>query len=237
MVDSFWTIASLAIGGLLISTLLIANALYFLLPLVGITIPFVVLLLFGAIISSTDPVAVLALFKEFGAPKRLSMIFEGESLFNDGTAVALFLVVLAVIEHGFNGSETVLGGIGMFVEMVLAGIIFGLAMAAMFSRALRFVKTNEFVAATLLLISAHLVFITSELINEHGLFGVNLHISSIIATTVAALFLGNYSRHILSPAADEYLIKVTEHFAFMANSLVFLLAGLLFASSGIDVRN
>jgi len=117
------------------------------------------------------------------------------------------------------------------------GIIFGLIMASLFSRALRVVKTNEFVAATLLLISAHLVFITSELINESGFFGLDIHISSIIATTIAALFLGNYSRHILSPSADSYLQKVTEHFAFMANSLVFLLAGLLFASSGIDFRN
>ena len=237
MVDNVWSISLLAVVGLLLSTFAIAGLLFFALPYVGIPIPFVVALLFGAIISSTDPVAVLALFKEFGAPKRLTMIFEGESLFNDGTAVALFLVILAIIEHGFNGSSTVIEGVMMFGGMVIFGVIFGLLMATLFSRALRFTKSNEFVTVTLLLISAHIVFIVSEIINEKGLFGLNIHISSIIATTIAALFLGNYSRHTLSPKTDEYLGKVTEHVAFMANSLVFLLAGLLFASSKIDVRS
>lgn len=237
MVDNIWSISLLAVVGLLLSTVAIAVLLFFALPYVGIPIPFIVALLFGAIISSTDPVAVLALFKEFGAPKRLTMIFEGESLFNDGTAVALFLVILAIIEHGFNGSSTVIEGVMMFGGMVIFGVIFGLLMATLFSRALRFTKSNEFVTVTLLLISAHIVFIISEIINEKGLFGLDIHISSIIATTVAALFLGNYSRHTLSPKTDEYLGKVTEHIAFMANSLVFLLAGLLFASSKIDVRS
>jgi len=234
MVDNIWTISSLAVGGLLVSTIGIAGALYYLLPLVGLDVPFIVTLLFGAIISSTDPVAVLAMFKEFGAPKRLSMIFEGESLFNDGTAVALFLVIIAVVQNGFNGTSTVINGVGLFVQMVILGVVFGLVMASIFSRALRVVKANEFVTATILLISAHFVFILSEIINETTIFGVQFNVSSIIATTVAALFLGNYSRHILSPKADTYLTKVTEHFAFMANSLVFLLAGLLFASADVD---
>ncbi len=235
MVDNIWSISLLAVVGLMLSTFAIATLLFFILPFVGIPIPFIAALLFGAIISSTDPVAVLALFKEFGAPKRLTMIFEGESLFNDGTAVAFFLVILAIIEQGFQGSSTVLDGVMMFVGMVIFGILFGLIMAAIFSRALRFTKSNEFVTVTLLLISAHIVFITSELINERGFFGLSIHVSSIIATTVAALFLGNYARQTLSPKTDEYLSKVTEHIAFMANSLVFLLAGLLFASSKIDV--
>lgn len=237
MVDNIWAISLLAVVGLLLSTFAIAGLLFFALPYVGMPIPFIVALLFGAIISSTDPVAVLALFKEFGAPKRLTMIFEGESLFNDGTAVALFLIILAIIEQGFSGSSTVIEGVLMFAGMVIFGIIFGLLMATLFSRALRFTKSNEFVTVTLLLISAHIVFIVSEVINEKGLFGLDIHISSIIATTIAALFLGNYSRHTLSPKTDEYLGKVTEHIAFMANSLVFLLAGLLFASSKIDVRS
>ena len=132
MLDSAWAITLLAIGGLLISTLLISLAVYFVLPLIGLEIPFIVALLFGAIISSTDPVAVLALFKEYGAPKRLTMIFEGESLFNDGTAVALFMVILAVATTGFNGVQTVTDGVAMFVGMVGFGIVLGLLMAALF---------------------------------------------------------------------------------------------------------
>jgi len=235
MIESAWPIALLAVVGLLISTVLIATTLYYVLPLVGLPIPFIVALLFGAIISSTDPVAVLALFKEYGAPKRLSLIFEGESLFNDGTAVALFLVLLSIAEHGFHGTETVLEGLGTFLMMVVLGITFGIFMATLFSRALRFTRSNEFVSITVLIVSAHVVFILSELINQNPLFGFHIHVSPIIATTVAALFLGNYARHTLSPKSDEYLEKSIEHLAFIANSLVFLLAGILFASTSVDM--
>ncbi len=234
LIENAWSISLLAVVGLLLSTMLIAGALYVLLPLIGLAVPFIILLLFGAIISSTDPVAVLALFKEFGAPKRLTMIFEGESLFNDGTAVALFLVLLAVAEEGFHGTPTIIDGVSTFVLMVVAGIVLGIVMAMLFTRALRFTRSNEFVAVTLLIVSAHIVFILSELINQRGIFGLHVHVSPIIATTVAALFLGNYARHILSPRSDEYIEKSIEHLAFIANSLVFLLAGILFASSRVD---
>lgn len=235
VVENAWSIGLLAVVGLLISTALIAVALYFILPLVGLNIPFIVALLFGAIISSTDPVAVLALFKDFGAPRRLSLIFEGESLFNDGTAVALFMAVLAVAGAGFHGAGTVIEGAGTFAIMVVGGILLGLVMAAIFSRALRVAKSNEFVSVTLLIISAHIVFILGEAINEFGLLGPHVHISSIIATAVASLFLGNYARHSLSPRTDEYLGKSIEHLAFVANSLVFVLAGILFATIDVDL--
>lgn len=236
MVESAWSITFLSIVSLVISAVLIAVALYFFLPLIGLPIPFIVALLFGSIISATDPVAVLALFKEFGAPKRLTLIFEGESLFNDGTAVALFLVVLAIAQNGFHGAVTVFEGIGMFLMMVFGGILFGIVMAIIFSRALRYTRSNEFVSITLLIVSAHIVFILCELINTHGIFGLHIHLSSIIATTVAALFLGNYSRHILSPKSDEYIEKSVGHLAFVINSLVFILIGILFASTEISLR-
>ena len=235
MVDSAWSITLLSIVSLIISALLIATALFFILPLIGLPIPFIVALLFASIISATDPVAVLALFKEFGAPKRLTLIFEGESLFNDGTAVALFLVVLAIAQNGFHGAGTVIEGIGMFLMMVFGGILFGIVMAILFSRALRYTRSNEFVSITLLIVSAHVVFILCELINIHGIFGFHIHLSSIIATTVAALFLGNYSRHILSPQSDEYIEKSVGHLAFVINSLVFILIGILFASTQISL--
>lgn len=236
MLDSSWTIGLLSVVGLMISAFGIGAALYFVLPLVGFEVPFVLALLFGAIISATDPVAVLSLFKEFGAPKRLTMIFEGESLFNDGTAVALFMVVLAVAMHGFDGFHTVLEGVLMFGGMLVFGIAFGLIMASLFSFGLRATKANEFVAVTMLIVSAHVVFILAEMINVNGLFGMPIHISPIIATTVASLFLGNYSRHILSVKTDSYLGKFIEHVAFIVNSLVFILAGMLFASSNVDFR-
>ena len=230
MIDSAWVISLLSIVSLIVSAVTIATLLYFIMPVIGIEMPFIVALLFGSIISPTDPVAVLSLFKECGVPKRLAMIFEGESLMNDGTAMALFLVILAVATSGFHGTETVIEGVLDFTVMIVLGIGLGLFMAAVFSKALDYTKKNDFVTVTLLIISAHLVFITSELINHSGI----VHVSSIIATTVAALFLGNYSRNILAPMVDEYLGKLIEHMAFVINSLVFLMAGLLFASSGVD---
>jgi CPA1 family monovalent cation:H+ antiporter len=235
MLDSAWTIVLLAVAGLLISAFGIAGLLHLLLNALGFPVPFVVLLLFGAIISATDPVAVLGLFKDFGAPRRLSIIFEGESLFNDGTAVALFLVVLGVTTTGFDGVGTVLSGSLVFLIMVVAGIGLGLVGAGLFGLALRHTRGDDFVSATLLTISAHLVFITGEVVNEQEWsLGVDLRVSSIIATTVSSLFLGNYARHSLTPRTEAYVDKAVSHLAFVANSLVFLLAGLLFASTEVE---
>lgn len=230
MLDNAWAISLLAVVAVFVSTFAIGALLYFCLPLIGYNIPFVLALMFGAVISSTDPAAVLSVFKEFGVPRRLAMIFEGESLINDGTAIAVFFILLAVATSGFQGAQTVTSGLLDFTVMIVSGVVIGLVMAAIFSRALRLTKSNEFVTVTLLIISAHLVFILTEMINHLGYF----HVSSIIATAVASLFLGNYSRNTLAPKVDEYLGKLIEHMAFVVNSLVFLLAGLLFANSGVD---
>lgn len=204
MLDCAWSISLLSVVSVAVSMLAIATLMYFSMPLIGLDMPFVVALMFGALISPTDPAAVLSIFKECGVPRRLGIIFEGESLLNDGTAIALFFIMLG-------------GGIG-------------LVMAAIFSRAVRMTKSNEFVTVTLIIISAHMVFIITEMINETGL----VHVSPIVATAVAALFLGNYSRNVLAPRVDEYLTKLIEHMAFVVNSLVFLMAGLLFASAGVN---
>lgn len=229
MLDSAWIISLLSIVSVFVSMMAIAVMMYLLMPLIGIEMPFIVALIFGAIISPTDPAAVLSIFKECNVPKRLAIIFEGESLLNDGTAIALFFIMLAIAANGFHGTSTILYGLKEFGVMVVLGIGLGLLMAAIFSRALRFTKSNEFVTVTLMVISAHMVFIITELINESGI----VHVSAIVSTAVASLFLGNYSRNVLAPKVDEYLTKLIEHMAFVINSLVFLMAGLLFASAGV----
>lgn len=228
--DSAWAINLLAVGGLLISTFMIAGLMYLVMPWIGIQMPFSIALIFGALISPTDPVAALSIFKECGVPRRLTTIFEGESLLNDGTAMALFFIMLSIATQGFHGASTVFEGIADFLMMVGLGVAVGLVMAAIFSRAIRMTRANEFVTVTLMLISAHMVFITCELINHAGF----IHVSSIIATSVSALFMGNYSRHVLAPRVDEYVTKLIEHMAFIINSLVFLMAGLLFAGAGVN---
>ena len=135
------SVSLLAVVALVISATLVGVGLKYALSLAGIEVPFIVTLLFGALISATDPVAVLALFKELGAPKRLTLIFEGESLFNDGTALALFLVILGIAVEMSGGGEgahqsvfamathalylgTMAGGVLSFVSMIVFGIAF-----------------------------------------------------------------------------------------------------------------
>lgn len=231
MVEDTWIILILSVVGLLVSTLAIAGGLYFILDLIGFGIPFIVALLFGALISATDPVAVLALFKEYGAPRRLSLIFEGESLFNDATAVALFLVILDVVLHGYHGASTILEGSISFVSMMVGGIIFGVVVGGVFAKLVGLARENETASITLTIVLAHVTFIGAELASHHLHFGdLHLPLSPIIATTVAALLMGNYGRSKINPKAEEFVEKLWGQFAFLANSLIFILIGVIVAS-------
>lgn len=229
MVEDTPIILILAVIGLLISSAVIGGALYFLLQLLGFSVPFIVTLLFGALISATDPVAVLALFKEYGAPRRLSLIFEGESLFNDATAVALFLVLLEIAVHGFHGFDTVFEGLVSFSSMMIGGVFFGVLVGGIFAKLIGYARNNEVASITLTLVLAHITFILTEIVSHHLVFGgFHFYLSPIIATTVAALLMGNYGRSKIHPQAEEFVEKFWGQLAFLANSLIFILIGILF---------
>ena len=229
MVEDTTIILILSIVGLLVSTVVIGGALYYILALLGLQVPFIVTLLFGALISATDPVAVLALFKEYGAPRRLSLIFEGESLFNDATAVALFLVLLEVAQFGYHGFDTVFQGVVTFTSMMIGGVIFGILIGGIFTKLVGLARENEIASITLTIVLAHITFILAEVLSHHLHFG-NYHfaLSPIIATTVAALLMGNYGRSKIHPRAEEFVENLWGQLAFMANSLIFILIGVLF---------
>jgi CPA1 family monovalent cation:H+ antiporter len=235
MAESAWSISLLAVVSLILSAFFVALGMFYGLKLIGFDIPFVVALLFGALISATDPVAVLALFKEYGAPRRLALIFEGESLFNDGTSLALFLIILEVLVHGFGGAISVMEGVFMFTTMIVGGIGLGLVMGAIFAKLIERVKDNENIEITLTMLVAHFTFILAEILSEHlVIFGYEIKFSSIIATVVASMLIGNYGRYKISSRVEEYMEKFWGYFAFIANSLVFILMGLLFANLNID---
>ncbi len=221
-------IAILSVVSLFISAFAIAFGLDFVFKILSLDIPFMLSLLFGAIISATDPVAVLALFKEYGAPRRLSLIFEGESIFNDGTGVALFLVILAIAESGVYSSADVLTGAASFIGMVVGGALFGLIFGGFFAKLIGYTRGNEFASITLTMVLAHTTFICSELWNHHVTFGGHpVLLSSIIATAVASLLMGNYGRYKLPQHATEFVEKYWSQFAFLANSLIFIMIGML----------
>ncbi len=233
--ENIRSVSWFAVGSLILSTFFVAGGLFFALRLIGLEVPFLVTLLFGALISATDPVAVLALFKEFGVPRRLSFIFEGESLFNDGTSLAAFLIVLEVVLKGFSGTGTVLEGVFMFTTMVAGGVAFGILMGFLFAKLIEKAEGNEHVEITLTLLVAHLTFILSEVLSHHLVIaGQEIKFSSIIATVMASMVIGNYGRSKLSVKTAHFMERFWGYFAFVANSLVFITMGLLFASLPID---
>jgi monovalent cation:H+ antiporter, CPA1 family len=224
-------ITTISILSLLISTFTIGFLLYFILPFFGFPLPFLLCLLFGSLISATDPVAVLSLFKEVGAPRRLTLLFEGESIFNDGTAVALFLVILAIIAGGWHGSETFFFAVGSFLFMVFGGILLGAFLGILFTKAIEIARLNEFVQIALMVVLAHFTFLFSDYISEYlNAIGHHLHISAIISTAIASIIVGNYGKAKILPHAQDFVEKFWAESAFLANSLVFILIGLIFVN-------
>jgi CPA1 family monovalent cation:H+ antiporter len=231
LVEDTKIVLLLSVASLIVSAALVGVLLYAVLAFFGFAVPLTYTFLFGALISATDPVAVLALFKEYGAPRRLSLIFEGESLFNDATSVALFLVVLEVVLAGYHGMTTVGMGIVSFTVMIVGGVLFGAFMGGLFAKLVGATRESETASITLTIVLAHTTFIFAELISSHVLIGsFEVHISSIIATTIASLVMGNYGRPKINPRAEEFVERLWGQFAFMANSLIFLLIGILFVS-------
>ncbi|PIE85171.1 hypothetical protein CSA08_03445 [Candidatus Gracilibacteria bacterium] len=217
-------ISILSIFGVILSSLLIGFSLFLGLNLVGFNIDFLICLLFGSLISATDPVTVIAIFKGLGAPKRLTLIFEGESLFNDGTAVALFMIVLTMIMNGGEvDSLDVIQGIFSFFTMIFGGIIIGGTGGYLFSKLLGHIKYNEEAEITIALLSSYTVFIVAEYFSHHFSF---LPISGIIATVVSSITIGNYGKYKITPKSEDHMNKFLIFFTFVINSLVFILMGL-----------
>lgn len=233
--QSFFSISLLSTLGLFISTAFIGIGTHLIFGYMGINIPLLITLLFGAIISATDPVSVLALFKSLGAPKRLSLIFEGESLFNDATAVALFVAILGMIQSPIGVStDSIISASYLFITMIVSGVIFGALMGKVFSFILKHVKHNEMATLSFMLVMAHLTFLLSELANEFLVsHKIIFALSPIIATTIASMKLGNEGGLLLPPAVKKFSHRFWTQTTFFANSIVFLLVGILIVEQNI----
>jgi CPA1 family monovalent cation:H+ antiporter len=175
-------------------------------------LPVEIALLFGAIISATDPISVLAIFKDLRMDKRLSLIVEGESLLNDGTAAALFQIVFAGI---IAGHLSVSKGVGQFLFAVLGGAVLGSSLGYAASRLTRTIDDPE-VQITLTAVVAYSSY----------LLAYQLYLSGIIATAAAGLIVGNLGTKSCSTQTKTALESFWAYVAFLMNSLVFLLIGL-----------
>ena len=214
--ENFIPILVLAIPGVLLTTVIVGVSVS-----VGAKLSLTTALVFGALISATDPVAVVALFRALGAPKSLTVLIEGESLFNDGTAIVVFNMMLAAAGiAAVTGSSTParfdLGrAVVDFVVVVVGGLGVGGLLGWLVARLIA--QLDDYLIETTL---------TTVLAFGAYLIAERLHFSGVLAVVAAGLVNGNLGPRGMSPTTRIVLFNFWEYVAFVANSLVFLLIGL-----------
>ena len=209
-----WVISSLSTFGVLVSTFLIGTMTWLVLGWVGVSLPYVYCLVFGALISPTDPIAVMGILKTAGAPKSLEMKIAGESLFNDGVGVVVFLVIL---EIATGTGEITAGHVGLlFVQEALGGAVFGLVIGYLAYRLLKRVDNYQVE-----------VLITLALVTGGYALAMALHLSGPIAIVVAGLLIGNQGRLLaMSETTRHHLDIFWELVDEVLNAVLFVLIGL-----------
>lgn len=205
------TITIFALVGVLITAFVVGGVLWMVCMWLGVHLAFTECLLFGALISPTDPIAVLAIMQKVGAPKQITTIVCGESLFNDGVGVVLFMTVLAA-HQGQNVTALAVGG--NFILMAGGGLVIGILYGWLVRRLLRTSQTSELA-----------VLITLALAGGGYTLANNLHCSGAIAMVVAGVMVGERLSS-LSPEVGLHLGVFWTIIDEIGNSLVFLLVGL-----------
>lgn len=211
----FWPVMILATIGVFISTILVSVLSYYLFQIFGVQVPYIDCLLFGALLSPTDPIAVMAILKRAGIPKSLEMKITGESLFNDGVGVVVFLTIFEVATgKGNNFSAT--GAILLFLKEAGGGILFGAVMgyvAYFFIRSIANYRVE--------------VLITLATVTLGYTIADHLHISAPLAIIVTGIIIGSKVRGIaLSQTSWDYLGKFWDLIDEIFNAILFLLIGM-----------
>lgn len=212
--EQFGPVVIFSTVGVIISTFAVAFGTFYLLPLVGIQMPFIYCLVFGALISPTDPVAVLSILKQANVSKSLETKVAGESLFNDGMAVVVFTVVLQLA----IGKEIDLNveNIGLLLlREAGGGLLLGVLLGFSASRAMRVV--DDYIIS---------VLVTLSVVMGGYLIAHELHISAPLAMVAAGLFMGNFNmRFKMKSETQDYLIKFWELIDEIMNAVLFLFIG------------
>jgi len=209
-----WVISSLATAGILTSTLIVASLTWILLRSLGLDLPFIYCLLFGALISPTDPIAVLGILKNANAPKSLETKITGESLFNDGVGVVVFIVLLDIVggEHEIDAVQVLL----FFLQEVVGGAVFGLATGFLVYWMLKSVDNYPVE-----------ILLTMALVTGTYALAETLHLSAPLAVVVAGLLIGNQGRALaMSEKTCEHLDSFWELVDEILNAVLFVLIGL-----------
>lgn len=220
LMDDVAPVLILAIVAVVLCTVVVGASLHLV-----FAVPLAVALLLGAVIATTDPAAVIAIFRDIGVPRRLQILVEGESLFNDAAAIALFTVLLGVVAGGqVQGFGQ--GALDMAVDFV-GGLLFGYLAARAVCALLHVVKDYPVAEVTLTLCLAYTVYIVGD---------VYLHISGVVATVTAALVIGSTGRTHLSADGWSRLQTLWQQIEFVASTLIFVLAATMIPDLLADLQ-
>ncbi|MBX2873630.1 MAG: sodium:proton antiporter [Saprospiraceae bacterium] len=211
-----WAIVSFATLGVVTATFLVGGMMYFILPLIGLPLDFIYCLLFGALISPTDPIAVLGILKKAGVPKALEIKIVGESLFNDGIGVVVFLTIFQLAQAGVG--EIHFGEVAfVFLEEVGGGIALGLGLGWIAYRLMKTIDNYEVE-----------VMISLAIVMGGYLLANSLHFSGPLAMVVAGLMVGNerFRTSSMSETTELYVDKFWELMDILFNAILFVMIGL-----------
>lgn len=206
-------VAALAVTGTLLSTFAVGLAMWGLLPLAGIQLPLIWCLLFGALISPTDPIAVMGILKTSGAPKELELVIAGESLFNDGVGVVIFTLLIGVLASGVTPTPAESGL--LLLRGAGGGLLFGLALGYGTFRLMRSVDNYQ--------LEVLLTF--AAVIGGYALAS-RIEVSGPLAMVVAGLMIGNSGRTVMSRTTRGHVEMFWELLAAILNAVLFVLIGM-----------
>ncbi|MDD9157396.1 sodium:proton antiporter [Aliivibrio sp. S4TY2] len=212
--DQKWEITVLALGSTLFSTFFIGFALWGICNLIGINLDLIYCLLFGSLISPTDPIAVLAIVKKLNAPQRISTQIEGESLFNDGFGLVIFVTLFTI---AFGSETPTVGSVtALFLQEAIGGIIYGFVLGLIFHYLIS--STNDHSMELLL---------TIGIPTSGYAFAEILHVSGPLAMVVSGIMIGNWTRYIgFSKESEDHLDHFWELVDEFLNGVLFLLIGM-----------
>ena len=214
----FSQIAILAVPGLILTTALTAILAYYFFPWQW---SWTVCFLFGALISATDPVAVVSLLKEVSSRKRLETLIEGESLLNDGTAIVLFTLFYGLLSLQGGATINLLNISGSFLSVVLLGLLIGLTIGALVLLWIGRLFNKPIIEITLTISAAYIAYFIAENI---------FHVSGVVAVVALGLLLASAGRTRISPEVADFLHHFWQMMAHIANTLIFILVGIIIAS-------
>lgn len=220
-----WSVGALAVLGTMLSTAVVGLGMWLLLPWVGLPLSLIHCLLFSALISPTDPIAVMGILKSANAPKDLELVIAGESLFNDGVAVVTFALLLGMLAGG--ATPTAEEGLHILLREVGGGLLFGLALGYVTFRLLK--SINNYQVEVLLTLAA---------VTGGYALASKLHVSGPLAMVVVGLIIGNHGRALaMSDETRRYIDMFWELVDEILNAVLFVLIGMEVLIIAFSTRN